>query len=234
MRRSNRIEGTKAFHLDEITRGKVSLKFVLACYEGDGYSTFFEMAQASNGVLTSFVALDINSLHELVKKLARLVNMSGSNKLDLKSEEPFSKEVLWLTSFGTLVYRDRPKKKTIMSYKGKSIELMNLPSLVYVISEGRCYVYEEIKAKEETIGYIPANLPNISHFNGSVCMGNTFLKTKGLSINEIINQSFKSFWDSSFTSHSDSTGNDWAKGIYNYKSRKDIKPKTLKEIVESC
>lgn len=230
----NKHKSTKSFYLTDFNDGKVSLKFVLACYEMENGSTFFEMAQANNGILTSFVALDMQSVSELVKKMGRLLQMSGDNKINFKSDEPYPKDVLWITTFGTIVFKDNAKKETLMSYAGKTIKLNNLPELVYVVSENKIAVFEEIIGKKGEKMYIPANLPNVSNHDGHVCMGNTLLKIKGLSVHESINLSLSTFWSSTFTGHSDSTKNDWRKGVYNYRQREDVQPKTLKEVVKSC
>lgn len=222
--------------ISKIEEPIVKLNFVLACYTDEQNNCFFEYSKALDGTLTSFISASTKFLENLLRPIYRTIVEDKPKVEQFVTNEPFHRPILWVSQRGHVLYIDDACREREMIFLGNTIKVFNLPKMLYVVSETSMYVYEEILDKDNNVKYIPANLPNISNITGTVCTGNSVLKIEGDWIGHLVRESYTSFWKSSFTSHSDSTGNDWTKGVYRYKRRKDAeeKSKTIKQIIELC
>lgn len=209
-------------------RNEVVLDHVIGIYKNSYNGIIVDIAKVHNGQISSFTPMTKTAAVKILRRLANTI--SEKNKRELKSnKETYPFPVLHVDNDEkTVAFIVRKNKETSIKYLGKEIKVTNFPDCLFVIFEGLSLnVYEVVNDDL----FIPLNLPNIND-NGNMCLGGKGYQAEKIkSIPDLMTYFHSIFWNGSFTTHSDSTKNDWSKGVYRYKSRKNPHYYKLKDLV---
>lgn len=206
-----------AENTSEIIEPRVKLKYVISCYERSDGKQYYELAENYGGILGSFIPVTIDFMVKFAKHILFTVKHKAEKNFLPEKMEIFRFPVIFISrSHNAIMFVDEPKKNQVVFYKGSEKIITGIPKLYYLIIGSSLSVYER---KDD--GFIGCNLPNIG-MNGGVCLGGSVKRTNGMSISELIDLFYDEFWNSSFNSHSDSTGYKWTKSnTFKYIQRKE-------------
>lgn len=211
----------------DLTSKTFSLDYVVSIYNSKYGNSYADIASVTNGKINSFAPLSITSLRRLLIKLLKASNYKNTDKFEQSSQFQFP--VLYFgNNMRDLAFVAFSEKKRDIRHLSTPVVLKNLPTTLFIIKDAYALsVFERVGEN----AYMALNLPNISN-NGSVCLGGKKPSKDEIGDPSVLMSTFYNlFWNGAFSTHSDSTGNNWSKGVYNYKSRKNAKIYSLKDLV---
>ena len=214
-------------NIDHIRSKTLKLKYVISIYETESSDSYFDIAQVYKEKIMAFRPITESSLRKLLVKMLKMAGHKAIHRYNFS--QTFTFPILHIGNSGKdVAFIEEGVAEREMIYLNKKIKLLSLPAVLYVVKDAvSLSVYEKLPSGR----YAALNLPNISS-SGSMCLGGkTLVKSAAENVNLLCAGYHDMFWNNSFTTHSDSTGCNWDKGVYKYASRKDVKSYTLKELL---
>lgn len=213
--------------LYDIRTKTFKLKHVISIYENDRNESYFDIANVYKEKILAFKPITEGTLRKLLVKMLKMAGHRAIHHYEFSQR--FTFPILYIGNSGKdIVFMEEMIGERDILFMSKLIKAKNLPTVIYVVTNASSLsVYERLPNNT----YISLNLPNISS-NGSMCLGGkTLSKSAEKNVNSLCQGIHDMFWKNSFTTHGDSTGCNWDKGVYEYKSRVDADPQTLNQLI---